>query len=121
MGTLEIEREQRGTHLIVRVTGELDISTAGTFRGQVDQWLAESRSRDLLLNLRHMTFLDSVGLGAILGRLRTLQRASGRLAIVEPEGPVRAILRIGGLDKVASLYTSERAAVAAWEASERGA
>jgi anti-sigma F factor antagonist len=118
---LDLEREQRGARLIVRVTGDLDLSTASTFRSRVELWLAESGSRDLLLNLRHVGFIDSVGLGAILGRLRALQRQGGALAIVEPEGPVKAILRIGGLHKVAGVYASERAALAAWEASERGA
>ncbi len=118
---MELECEARGARLIVRVTGDLDLSSAAAFRSRVDGWLAESRSRDLLLNLRHVSFIDSVGLGAILGRLRGLQRTGGQLAIVEPEGPVRAILRIGGIDKVATLFPSERAAVAAWEANERGA
>jgi stage II sporulation protein AA (anti-sigma F factor antagonist) len=118
---LELECEPRGARLIVRVRGELDLSSAGTFRNRVDAWLAEAQSRDLLLNLRHVSFIDSVGLGAILGRLRTVQRQGGTLAIVEPEGPVKTVLRIGGLDKVAALYGSERAAIAAWEASERGA
>jgi stage II sporulation protein AA (anti-sigma F factor antagonist) len=121
VGALELECEPHGARLIVRVTGDLDLSSAGVFRSRVDEWLAEGRCRDLLLNLRHVSFIDSVGLGAILGRLRNLQRQGGRMAIVEPDGPVKAILRIGGLDKVAGLFSSERAAMAAWEASERGA
>ncbi len=118
---MELECEPRGGRLIVRVTGDLDLSSAATFRSRVDGWLADTASRDLLLNLRHVSFIDSVGLGAILGRLRGLQRTGGHLAIVEPEGAVKAILKIGGIDKVAAVYTSERAAVAAWGADERGA
>lgn len=119
--TVKIECEQRGTRLIVRVRGELDLGTAATFRDEVNRWLDRTRARDLLLNLQGVTFIDSVGLGAILGRLRQLQRLGGTLAIVEPSGPAATVLHVGGLDKVAALHGTETGAVAVWEASAHGA
>jgi stage II sporulation protein AA (anti-sigma F factor antagonist) len=119
--SLEVACEQRGPRLIVRVAGELDLGSAPAFRSQVDDWLDRTRCRQLLLNLRRVTFIDSVGLGAILGRLRHLQRIGGAMAIVEPAGPARTVLHVGGLGRVAAIFPTEQKALDAWEASERGA
>ncbi len=61
--------------LIVRMTGELDLQTADLFRAEIrKEWDASEQVRHLILDLRGLTFIDSSGVGAILGRCRDVRR-----------------------------------------------
>lgn len=106
-----LEHEERGGWLVVRVSGELDLSGADAFRREVDGLVERTGLRRVLLNLRRVTFVDSTGLGAILGRLRRLQAVGGSLRLVLPAAPTRALLAAAGLDRVLAVYRSEEEAL----------
>jgi stage II sporulation protein AB (anti-sigma F factor) len=109
--SLELEREVRGAHLIVRAAGELDLHTADEFRRRLDAWLTETRARCLIVNLRRVTFIDSTGLGAILGRWRRLRAERGTMALVQPAAPARTMLDLAGLGRVLAIFPSEQRAL----------
>jgi len=111
VGALQITREVRDETLVVRVVGDLDIRSAGTFRDQVDEWFLASHHRRLVLNLGRITFLDSTGLGAILGRVRRVQAAGRQVVLVPPGGVARTVLDVAALGRAVPIYRSERAAL----------
>ena len=96
--------------LVLRVSGELDVRTAGEFRQRVDEVLAANLEDRIVLNLSRLTFLDSTGLGAILGRIRRLHETGRALALVPPGGVVRSVLDMVALGRSVSVFPSERAA-----------
>lgn len=108
---MQLSHERRGATLIVRVAGELDVGSAGEFREAVDAWLAEAPFRRMVLNLGRVTFLDSTGLGAVLGRLRRAQEARREMALVPPAGLGRSLLDRAALGRALPLFRSERAAL----------
>lgn len=108
---MELEREVRGSQLIVRAAGELDLYSADEFRRRVDAWLAETKAHRLILNLRRVTFIDSTGLGAILGRLRRLRQEGKTMALVQPAAPTRVMLELAGLRGVMEVFPSEQKAL----------
>ncbi len=108
---MQVTREARDQTLVVRVVGDLDIRTAATFRQQVDEWFLASDHRRLVLNLSRVTFLDSTGLGAVLGRVRRVRDAGRQMVIVPPGGVSRAVLDVAALGRAVPLYRSERAAL----------
>lgn len=94
--------------LLVIVAGELDLETAPHLRSAVDSEFERSQATCLLLDLSAVGFLDSSGLGAILGRYRTVSAAGGRMGIAGARDPVRRALRLSGIAQIISLYqTSE--------------
>ncbi len=95
----------------MRVAGELDLRGAETFRRQVDDLVACTGARRVLLNLRRVSFIDSTGLGAILGRLRRLKAGGGSLALVLPAAPARAVFNAAGLSGIIEVYASEEKAM----------
>jgi anti-sigma F factor antagonist len=108
---MQLEHELVGGRLVVRVAGELDLEAAAAFRRQVDEWVERTGARHVVLNLRRVTFIDSTGLGAILGRLRRARAAGGSLAVVRPAAPVRALFDAAGLGGVLPVFPTEERAL----------
>lgn len=107
----EIE-EQDGV-LVVRLAGELDLHTSAELRQQVERELSAGRVRALVLDLAGVTFLDSSGLGFILGRYRRMTERSGRMALSGAVPHVRSVLELSGILKILPLYGSWREGLAA--------
>lgn len=110
---LQIEEELVGRVLVLRLSGELDVYTADSFRHKVDQAVRKAGTRMVVLGCRHLTFLDSSGLGAVLGRYRGLQERGGSMAVAGASGRVRTVLEVSGVSRLIPLFDSERKAVAA--------
>ncbi len=105
--------EKRYTHetLVVKVTGELDLVTAEEFRRMVDLELERRQVRHLVLNLAGVSFIDSSGLGAILGRYKKLKSNGGNIVIAAARPPVFKILQLSGFPKIMSFCESEKDAL----------
>lgn len=98
---IKVETLAEGASL-VRVSGELDIYTAPRLREQL-LWLTDQDSSGcarVLLDLNDVTFIDSTGLGAIVGAHRRFTQRGGVLELVCGSGPVRRLLSITRLDQV---------------------
>ena len=87
-----------GETLIVRLDGELDLHSASTFREAVTMAFHErAHLRNLVLLMHDVSFIDSTGVGAILGRLKEVKGRGGRLAVVGLQAPVKRIFAMSGL------------------------
>ncbi len=101
-----------GIH-VVTVHGEIDAFTAPSLRDVLHHLITGEHARLVVADLTAVTFLDSSGLGAILGALRRLREQEGRLLIVQPETAARRIFELTGLDSVLELYDDRDAAIGA--------
>lgn len=99
---------------VARVAGELDVATAPRLREQLLAALTDGR-RNLVLDLTGVAFLDSTGLGVIVGVLKRARTLGGDLRIVCPEGSVRRVFEITALDRTMSLSDTVDAALAGAE------
>jgi anti-sigma B factor antagonist len=112
---IEVVNEQGTT--IVRPTAErLDIEVAAEFRGML-LTLIDQGHRQLVVDLKDVTFIDSSGLGALVSALKTLKRSGEqgdvRLACVQP--PVTSLLEIIRLNRVFTSYISVDRAVQSFQ------
>lgn len=107
-----IETERIGPNLIVRVDGELDLVTSPLFREKVEKKLNQYEMiKHLILDLRKVNFIDSSGLGAILGRFKRLSQQGGRLSAVNVSPQVRRIFELSGLLKIMEIYNDRQQAL----------
>ncbi|MBM6404595.1 STAS domain-containing protein [Phycicoccus sp. CSK15P-2] len=97
---------------VVTVDGEVDVHTAAQLRQALDQEIAEGFVR-LVVDLDGVAFLDSTGLGVLVGRLKLVRNASGWMRIVCSSERILRVFRITGLDKVFGIHESLDAALAA--------
>lgn len=101
---LEIAVEQNGDYTICRPSGELDAFTVGQFRESLTELGAGQR---LLIDLSGVPFLDSAGLGALIGGVRRAREAGGDVAVYGARPAVARLLHTTGFDRVASVCESE--------------
>lgn len=75
---MKLYTEIKQRTLIVRLEGEVDMHVADTFRKTVDEAMEQAGVPNLMLNLARVTFIDSSGLGVILGRYKRIAQLGGR-------------------------------------------
>ncbi len=97
--------------VVVTVSGEVDAYSAPTLRLDLRRVVEEDGANVLVIDLSAVTFLDSSGLGAIVGALRRLSERGGQLRIVEPRSSARRIFELTRLDTVLELYADREAAL----------
>ena len=109
---LSVTTSRQGDVTVVTVAGEVDVYTAAQLRAALDEEVAAGHV-ELVVDLDEVTFLDSTGLGVLVGRLK-LVRNQLRLAaprLLQRAHP--AVFRITGLDKVFGIHASVDEALAA--------
>ena len=107
-----LAEEHRGARTVVlSPRGELDIATAPELRDRLHALIEAGASR-LILDLRAVSFIDSVALAAILSARRQLG-GDGRLAVViDPESYTRLVFEIAGLPRSLDLFETRDEALA---------
>lgn len=98
-------------HTVLEVGGEVDVYTAPRLRERLVE-LIDGGGRYVIVDLGRVDFLDSTGLGVLVGALKRLRTAGGTFALVCDKEPLLKIFRITALDQVFPLYPTVEAAVA---------
>jgi len=96
---------------VLDIVGEVDLYTAPALRDRIAS-LIDGGVRRLVVNLEEVGFLDSSGLGVLIGALRRLKEHDGVLWIVCNEGSTLKVLTVTGLDKVFQIHTDLGSATA---------
>lgn len=87
---------RKGTAVVARIQGEMDLRTADDLRAALDQEI-DRGCPHLVLNLKRVSFIDSSGLGVILGRYRRLRSLGGKLTLVGPSPHLKPVLDLSGI------------------------
>ncbi|NLC76596.1 MAG: anti-sigma F factor antagonist [Clostridia bacterium] len=98
--------------LVVKIKGELDLLTAETFRNLVERDLKRGKAQNLILDMEHVSFIDSSGLGVILGRYRRVREQGGTMALVGVKPHVKRILELAGIMGIMKVYQETEQALA---------
>jgi anti-sigma B factor antagonist len=107
---LDIQTEQAGACTICRPVGDLDASNATQFR---DALVAMASAAQFIVDLIDVPFVDSAGLGALIGGIRWVRELGGEVAVVCSRPSLNRILHTSGLDRMVVIAASvEEAAVA---------
>jgi anti-sigma B factor antagonist len=108
--SVEIKSEHGGDAIVYRLQGSLDIATAPSLRAALIE-AADEGKHDILVDLSHLEFLDSTGLGALIGAHRRALEHGGRVRLVVGDGTIQRLLTITGLMRVFAVYASLDAAL----------
>lgn len=96
---LELETEKRNQWSVLRVTGDVDLFSAPQLRSAVYE-IVESGQSQIAIDLSRVAFLDSTGLGVLVGALKRLREQNGTMVLLSPQKPVRRVLSVTGLDRI---------------------
>ncbi len=102
---LELRTRSEGAWTILEVVGEVDLYTAPTLH---DRLLAmiDGGTRSLVVDLEGVGFMDSSGLGVLVGGLKRLRENGGQMSLVCREGSTLKVLTVTGLDRVFPIHST---------------
>ena len=108
---LGLEVSERDGWAVLAVRGEVDVYTAPRFRERLIELVSEGKHR-IIVDLEAVDFLDSTGLGVLVGGLKRLRSHDGDLVLVCTRSRILKVFEITGLTKVFAIHDSLDAAVA---------
>ena len=103
----QVTYETRGETLVIHVGGEIDHHSAVAVRTGIDDKIGGERPMRVMLELSAVDFMDSSGLGLIMGRLALVKRYGGTLAVLDPSPAVLKIMKLAGMERMVSVFRSK--------------
>jgi stage II sporulation protein AA (anti-sigma F factor antagonist) len=97
---MQVEMTREGGTLTAHLIGELDHHTAAPIRNEIDAAVLAARSTRLILDLSRLTFMDSSGIGLIMGRYRLMTATGGTLRVQGDDERINRMIRLAGLDRL---------------------
>jgi len=94
--------------LRITVSGEIDHHSARAVREEIDKQIYRSRAETVLLDLERVCFMDSSGLGLVLGRYTHAREAGAVLKVVNPSAGAERVLKMAGAEKIIPIIKEER-------------
>ncbi len=110
---MKIERTQEGTVSVLAVEGVIKLGeSARQFSEYLESLLAQD-VRAVLIDLSSIDYVDSTGLGELVGYLQRFTKEGRRLALLNPHQRILNLLKLTKLDEVFPIFESRTAAVSA--------
>ena len=103
--SIDVKTEDAGDTLVFRLRGSLDLATAPTVRAALND-ATDNDSHHIIVDLTQLEFLDSTGLGVLIGAHRRAAEHGGSLRLIVHDGPIARLLHITGLIGVFAVYHS---------------
>ena len=107
------DSEFTGDALKIKLRGELDHHSAVAIRTQIDDMIRTTRPQRLDIDMSVIDFMDSSGLGLIMGRYAVMKDMGGELCVTDPSPRVQKIMTLAGMERIVNIsYTNPAARVA---------
>ncbi len=98
--SMEMTVKKEGTKLYVLLGGDIDHHEAATFRAEIDNIIFEERPEKIIFDFSNVKFMDSSGIGLVLGRYRLIKELGGSLEVKGAGMHIAQIFKMSGVDKI---------------------
>ena len=89
--------------VIALLSGEIDHHNAKSLRQDIDFSLRENQPEELIMDFSEVGFMDSSGIGLVMGRYKLMQEIGGNLVVRNPPPHIKKVMRLSGIDRLAEL------------------
>ena len=89
--------------MTVKLEGEIDHHLAKGMREEIDQLAQRTRPTQMILDFKDVTFMDSSGIGLVMGRYRLMEITNGKLKVVNTSPHIKKVMKLAGLDRLAEI------------------
>lgn len=90
--------------LVAKISGELDHHAAEKIRNETDTRIICGRIRRLIFDFTDLNFMDSSGIGVVIGRYKLMKSCGGSVAIVTENAGVNKLLTMSGIPGIINVY-----------------
>jgi stage II sporulation protein AA (anti-sigma F factor antagonist) len=103
---MEIVFTKNKNNLIVKPCGEIDHHSSVELRREIDRAYSRSKAKNLIFDFSEVEFMDSSGIGIMIGRYRELAQQGGKVYAININGSVGRIFGISGLSRIIPCFGS---------------
>ncbi|MBQ8409798.1 MAG: anti-sigma factor antagonist [Clostridia bacterium] len=116
------DSEFTGTVLKIKLRGEIDHHSAVAVRTAIDDMIRSKRPAQLIIDMSAVDFMDSSGLGLIMGRYAVMKDIGGTVKVSDPSPNTEKIMNLAGMERIIQIvHTSGRRAEALGETNRESA
>jgi anti-sigma B factor antagonist len=108
---VSVTSRQSGDRTVIEVKGEIDVYTAPALREEISS-LVDAEHTTIVVDLTQVSFMDSTGLGVLVGALKKVRTLGGDLSLVINEEKILKVFRITALTQVFSIHPTLEEALA---------
>lgn len=91
------------TQLTIYFDGEIDHHTLGHVRDEIDAEILRLPTDTLILDFAKVPFMDSSGIGLIMGRWKLMSKQQGKVVIAGARGAIRKVMELSGIKRIAQM------------------
>jgi anti-sigma B factor antagonist len=110
---MSFEELDKGTHVVLTPEGKFNLVAAPPLKARIDDLVAAGKAH-VVVDLHAVDFIDSSGLGALIGGLKAARQQDGDLRIAAAGAQVRAVLKLTNLDRILTPYATVEEALHGW-------
>lgn len=96
---MEVKFSNEDRNLKIKFIGELDHHTIGSVRGIVDETILREKPKYVIIDFGEITFMDSSGIAAVIGRYRLIKELGGHLEVINTPVSAKKIFSLSGVEK----------------------
>lgn len=108
---MDIGFQRKNATLIVALNGEIDHHSAGVLRQRIETELMKMNGRNIIINFTAVEFMDSSGIGMVIGRYKYTAAIGGKTAIVCTNEKINSIFKLSGLLQLVSVFNTVQKAL----------
>ncbi len=101
MSNLDVKIEVHSKTMVAYLFGEIDHHNAAKIRSTLDIRIESTQPSQLILDFTNISFMDSSGIGLVMGRYKLMKYMGGNLKIVNPSPQIRKVMNLAGFDRLA--------------------
>ena len=99
-----VEFDKRDSNLVVHLIGELDHHNAQEVRHKIDDIIDKDAIKNLVLDFSSVTFMDSSGIGVVIGRYKRMSSKNGQIAITSINNNIKRVFELSGIFRIIKTY-----------------
>lgn len=104
----QFQAKKEGDTLTIMLSGEIDHYSASAIKTNIDALIRSPQIMHMRLDFSGVSFMDSSGIGMIIGRYKTMKAKNGRVSATGLYPPVDRLFRIAGLHRIIAIDSAER-------------
>lgn len=87
--------------MTARILGDIDHHSAKAIRDDIDAAVFDHKPRLLFLDFKEVNFMDSSGIGLVMGRYKQMKLIDGEVRVINVSSQLKKVMRVAGLDRLA--------------------
>ncbi|MCR4795014.1 MULTISPECIES: STAS domain-containing protein [Ruminococcus] len=100
---MKIDIKSENGAAIATLSGEIDHHNAKELRAELDRFIVSAQPRQLAIDFGGITFMDSSGIGLIMGRSKLMKECGGALEVLNPQPYIRRVLKLSGIERIVKI------------------